>query len=160
VVVEAFNGQVVTDLRTLFPACCQWGASRTHRRAPNSRHARGGARDASVREALCPRVARQPGGRAYGAYDPEKRTYALPPGSTAMVLVLDQSPIFMAPAFFEVAASFGSMKTRSRKRPLGRGLAGHEHNHRLFCGTRAYPHRLARHLVSGGLRRLRRFVEP
>src|SRR6476659_2422734 len=58
-----------------------------------------GIRERSVREWLANQTA---GG--YVAYDPEKQTYALPPAQ-AMVLALEQSPIFMAPAF-EVAASF------------------------------------------------------
>ena len=66
---------------------------------------RSASKQPAFREALCPHewLANQAAGR-YVAYDPEKQTYALPPAQT-MVLALEQSPVFMAPAF-EVAASF------------------------------------------------------
>jgi len=106
--VEAFIGQVVTDLSAafsgvlvnvgrklgLYQAMADLGACTSVALAEAT-----GIRERYVREWLANQAA---GG--YVAYDPEKQTYALPPAQ-AMVLALDQSPIFMAPAF-EVAASF------------------------------------------------------
>ena len=106
--VEAFIGQIVTDLSAafsgvlvnvgrklgLYQAMADLGACTSVELAEAT-----GIRERYVREWLANQAA---GG--YVAYDPEKQTYALPPAQ-AMVLALDQSPIFMAPAF-EVAASF------------------------------------------------------
>ena len=73
----------------------------------------------------------------YVAYDPAKQTYALPPAQ-AMVLALDQSPVFMAPAF-EVAASFWLDEDQIVETfRSGEGLGWHAHNHRLFCGTESF----------------------
>jgi hypothetical protein len=106
--VEAFIDQVVTDLSAafsgvlvnvgrklgLYQAMADIGACTSAVLAEAT-----GIRERYVREWLANQTA---GG--YVTYDPERQTYTLPPAQ-AMVLALDQSPIFMAPAF-EVAASF------------------------------------------------------
>jgi hypothetical protein len=105
--VEAFIDQVVTDLSAafsgvlvnvgrklgLYQAMADIGACTSAALAEAT-----GIRERYVREWLANQTA---GG--YVTYDPERQTYTLPPAQ-AMVLALDQSPIFMAPAF-EVAAS-------------------------------------------------------
>ena len=95
----------------------------------------------------------------YVAYDPAKQTYALPPAQ-AMVLALDQSPIFMAPAF-EVAASFWPDENQIVETfRSGEGLGWHAHNHRLFCGTESFFRTGYRaHLVSEWLPALDGVVE-
>jgi hypothetical protein len=60
------------------------------------------------------------------------------PPAQAMVLALDQSPIFMAPAF-EVAASFWLDEDKIVETfRSGEGLGWRAHNHRLFCGTESF----------------------
>ena len=139
--VEAFIGQVVTDLSAafsgvlvnvghklgLYQAMADLGACASATLAEAT-----GIRERYVREWLANQAA---GG--YVAYDPEKQTYALPPAQ-AMVLVLDQSPVFMAPAF-EVAASFWLDEDQIVETyRSGEGLGWHAHNHRLFCGTESF----------------------
>jgi hypothetical protein len=115
--VEAFIGQVVTDLSAafsgvlvnvgrklgLYKAMADLGACTSVSLAEAT-----GVRERYVREWLANQAA---GG--YVAYDPAKQTFTLPPAQ-AMVLVLDQSPVFMAPASRSRPRS-GSMKTRSSK---------------------------------------------
>jgi SAM-dependent methyltransferase len=139
--VEAFVGQVVTDLSAafsgvlvnvgrklgLYQALAELGACTSMTLAQAA-----GIRERYVREWLANQVA---GG--YVAYDPAKQTYALPPAQ-AMVLALDESPIFMAPAF-EVAASFWLDEDQIVETfRSGEGLGWHAHNHRLFCGTESF----------------------
>lgn len=139
--VEAFIGQVVTDLSAafsgvlvnvgrklgLYRAMADLGACTSGALAEAT-----GIRERYVREWLANQTA---GG--YVAYDPEKRTYALPPAQ-AMVLALDQSPVFMASAF-EVAASFWADEDQIIEAfRSGQGLGWHAHNHRLFCGTESF----------------------
>src|SRR6201987_3795896 len=106
--IEAFIGRVVTDLSAAFsgvlvnlgPKLGWFRAMADLGPCPSGALAEAsGIRERYVREWLANQAA---GG--YVAYDPEKQTYALPPAQ-AMVLALDQSPVFMAPAF-EGAASF------------------------------------------------------
>ena len=113
-----------------------------------------GVRERYVREWLANQAA---GG--YVVYDPEKQTYALPMAQ-AMVLALDQSPVFMAPAF-EVAASFWLDEDKIVETfRSGEGLGWHEHNHRLFCGTESFFRTGYRaHLVSEWLPALDGVVE-
>src|SRR5215467_5639951 len=103
--VEAFIGQVVTDLAAavsgvmvnvgrrlgLYQAMADIGACTSVALAEGT-----GVRERYVREWLANQAA---GG--YVVYDPARQTYTLPPAQ-AMVLALDQSPVFMASAF-EVA---------------------------------------------------------
>ena len=161
--VEAFIGQVVTDLSAafsgvlvnvgrklgLYQAMADLGACTSVALAEAT-----GIRERYVREWLANQAA---GG--YVAYDPEKQTYALPPAQ-AMVLALDQSPIFMAPAF-EVAASFWLDENQIVETfRSGEGLGWHAHNHRLFCGTESFFRTGYRaHLVSQWLPALDGVVE-
>ena len=87
------------------------------------------------------------------------QTYALPPAQ-AMVLALDKSPIFMAPAF-EVAASFWLNEDQIVETfRSGEGLGWHAHNHRMFCGTESFFRTGYRaHLVSEWLPALDGVVE-
>src|SRR3954467_888739 len=139
--VEAFIGQVVTDLGAafsgvlvnvgrklgLYTAIADLGAYTSVALAEAT-----GIRERYVREWLANQAA---GG--YVAYDPAQQTYTLPPAQ-AMVLALDQSPVFMAPAF-EVAASFWLDEDRIVETfRSGEGLGWHAHNHRLFCGTESF----------------------
>jgi SAM-dependent methyltransferase len=161
--VEAFIGQVVTDLSAafsgvlvnvgrklgLYQAMADLGACTSSVLAEAT-----GIRERYVREWLANQVA---GG--YVAYDPDKRTYALPPAQ-AMVLALDQSPVFMAPAF-EVAGSFWADEDQIVETfRSGEGLGWHAHNHRLFCGTESFFRTGYRaHLVSAWLPALDGVVE-
>jgi SAM-dependent methyltransferase len=161
--VEAFIGQVVTDLSAtfsgvlvnvgrklgLYQAMADLGACTSVALAEAT-----GIRERYVREWLANQAA---GG--YVAYDPGKQTYALPPAQ-AMVLALDQSPIFMAPAF-EVAASFWLDENQIVETfRSGEGLGWHAHNHRMFCGTESFFRTGYRaHLVSEWLPALDGVVE-
>jgi SAM-dependent methyltransferase len=139
--VEAFIGQVVTDLSAafsgvlvnvgrklgLYQAMAEMGACTSAALAEAT-----GIRERYIREWL----ANQAAGR-YVAYDCQTHTYALPPAQ-AMVLALEESPIFMAPAF-EVAASFWLDEDQIIQAfRSGEGLGWHAHNHRLFCGTESF----------------------
>jgi SAM-dependent methyltransferase len=161
--LEAFIGRVVADLSAafsgvlinvgrklgLYQAMADLGACTSLALAETT-----GIRERYVREWLANQAA---GG--YVAYDPEKQTYALPVAQ-AMVLALDQSPVFMAPAF-EVAASFWLDEDKIVETfRSGEGLGWHEHNHRLFCGTESFFRTGYRaHLVSAWLPALDGVVE-
>jgi SAM-dependent methyltransferase len=161
--VEAFIGQVVSDLSAavsgvlvnvgrklgLYQAMTGLGAC-----TPVALAEATGIRERYVREWLANQAA---GG--YVAYDLEKQTYTLPPAQ-AMVLALDQSPIFMASAF-EVAASFWLDEDQIVETfRSGKGLGWHAHNHRLFCGTESFFRTGYRaHLVSEWLPALDGVVE-
>ena len=139
--IEAFIGQVVTDLGAafsgvlinvgrklgLYRAMVDLGPCSSAQLADAT-----GIRERYVREWLANQAA---GG--YVAYDSGKQTYTLPPAQ-AMVLALEQSPIYMAPAF-EVAASFWLDEDKIVETfRSGEGLGWHAHNHRLFCGTESF----------------------
>ena len=139
--IEAFIGQVVTDLSAafsgvlvnvgrklgLYQAMAKLGSCTSVALAEAT-----GIRERYVREWLANQAA---GG--YVAYDAEKRSYTLPPAQ-AMVLALEQSPVFMASAF-EVAASFWADEDKIVETfRSGEGLGWHAHNHRLFCGTESF----------------------
>jgi 2-polyprenyl-3-methyl-5-hydroxy-6-metoxy-1,4-benzoquinol methylase len=161
--IEAFIGQVVTDLSAafsgvlvnvgrklgLYQAMADLGACTSGTLAEAT-----GIRERYVREWLANQVA-----GSYVVYDPEKQTYLLPPAQ-AMVLALDHSPIFMAPAF-EVAASFWLDENQIVETfRSGEGLGWHAHNHRMFCGTESFFRTGYRtHLVSEWLPALDGVVE-
>jgi 2-polyprenyl-3-methyl-5-hydroxy-6-metoxy-1,4-benzoquinol methylase len=161
--IEAFIGQVVTDLSAafsgvlvnvgrklgLYQAMADLGACTSGTLAEAT-----GIRERYVREWLANQVA-----GSYVVYDPEKQTYLLPPAQ-AMVLALDHSPIFMAPAF-EVAASFWLDEDQIVETfRSGEGLGWHAHNHRMFCGTESFFRTGYRtHLVSEWLPALDGVVE-
>jgi SAM-dependent methyltransferase len=77
-----------------------------------------------------------------------------------MVLAIEDSPVYMAPAF-EVAASFWLDEERIVNTfRSGEGLAWHEHNDRLFCGTEMFFRTGYRtHLVSEWLPALNAVTE-
>jgi SAM-dependent methyltransferase len=161
--IEAFIGQVVTDLSAafsgvlvnvgrklgLYQAMADLGACTSATLADAS-----GIRERYVSEWLANQAA---GG--YVAYDPEKQTYVLPPAQ-AMVLALEQSPVFMASAF-EVAASFWLDEDQIVETfRSGEGLGWHAHNHRMFCGIESFFRTGYRaHLVSEWLPALDGVVE-
>jgi SAM-dependent methyltransferase len=161
--VKAFMGQVIADLSAafsgvlvnvgrrlgLYQAMADLGACTSVALAEAT-----GVRERYVREWLANQAA---GG--YVTYDREKQTYALPPAQ-AMVLALDQSPIFMAPAF-EVAASFWLDEDKIVEAfRSGQGMGWHAHNHRMFCGTESFFRTGYRaHLVSEWLPALDGIVE-
>ena len=139
--IETFIGRVVTDLSAafsgvlvnvgrklgLYQAMADIGCCTSMALAEVT-----GVRERYVREWLANQAA---GG--YVTYDPENRTYTLPPAQ-AMVLALDQSPIFMAAAF-EVAASLWLDEDQIVETfRSGDGMGWHAHNHRLFCGTESF----------------------
>jgi 2-polyprenyl-3-methyl-5-hydroxy-6-metoxy-1,4-benzoquinol methylase len=113
-----------------------------------------GVRERYVREWLNNQAA---GG--YVRYEPEGRTYTLPTAQ-AMVLAVEDSPVYMAPAF-EVAASFWLDEERILETfRSGEGLGWDEHNERLFCGTEMFFRTGYRtHLVSDWLPALDGVVE-
>jgi 2-polyprenyl-3-methyl-5-hydroxy-6-metoxy-1,4-benzoquinol methylase len=161
--VEAFIGRVVTDLSAAFSgvlvnvgrklgfyqAMADLGPCSSVALAEAT-----GIRERYVREWLANQAA---GG--YVAYDPNTQTYALPPAQ-AMVLALEQSPIFMAPAF-EVAASFWLDEDQIVDTfRSGEGLGWHAHHHRMFCGVESFFRTGYRaHLVSEWLPALDGMVE-
>ena len=161
--IEAFIGQVVTDLGAafsgvlinvgrklgLYRAMVDLGPCTSAELAKAT-----GIRERYVREWLANQAA-----GSYVAYNPGKQTYALPPAQ-AMVLALEQSPIFMAPAF-EVAASFWLDEDQIVETfRSGEGLGWHAHNHRLFCGTESFFRTGYRaHLVSEWLAAMDGVVE-
>lgn len=161
--VEAAVGQMITDLGAafsgvlinvgrrlgLYKAMIELGACDSEQLAQST-----GVRERYVREWLNNQAA----GR-YVIYDPQTRTYTLP-AAQAMVLASEDSPVYMAPAF-EVAASFWFDEDRLVETfRTGKGLAWHEHNERLFCGTEMFFRTGYRtHLVSEWLPALNGVVE-
>jgi SAM-dependent methyltransferase len=113
-----------------------------------------GVRERYVREWLNNQAA---GG--YVRYRPEDRSYTLP-AAQALVLAVEESPVYMAHAF-EVAAAFWLDEERILEAfRSGHGLGWHEHNERLFCGTEMFFRTGYRtHLVSEWLPALDGVVE-
>jgi len=161
--IEAFVGQVVTDLSAAFSgvlvnvgrklgmykAMVDLGVCTSMALAEAT-----GIRERYVREWLANQAA---GG--YVTYDPEQQTFTLPPAQ-AMVLALDQSPIFMAPAFDVAASLWLDEEQIVETFRSGEGLGWHAHNHRLFCGTESFFRTGYRaHLVSAWLPALDGVVE-
>jgi 2-polyprenyl-3-methyl-5-hydroxy-6-metoxy-1,4-benzoquinol methylase len=153
--IQAAVGQVITDLGAafsgvlvnvgrrlgLYKAMADLGSCNSDQLAAST-----GVRERYVREWLNNQAA---GG--YVTYDSGTRTYTLPPAQ-AMVLAMEDSPIYMAPAF-DVAASFWLDEDRITEAfRSGVGFAWHEHNDRLFCGTEMFFRTGYRaHLVSAWL---------
>jgi len=125
----AFSGVLVNIGRRLglYKAMAEIGACTPEQLAEST-----GIRERYVREWLNNQAA---GG--YVRYEPESRRYTLP-AAQAMVLAIEDSPVYMAPAF-EVAASFWLDEERILETfRSGEGLGWHEHNERLFCGTEMF----------------------
>jgi 2-polyprenyl-3-methyl-5-hydroxy-6-metoxy-1,4-benzoquinol methylase len=139
--IEAAVGRTITDLGAafsgvlvnighklgLYKAMAEIGACTPERLAEAT-----GVRERYVREWLNNQAA---GG--YVRYEPESRKYTLT-AAQAMVLAVEDSPVYMAPAF-EVAASFWLDEERILETfRSGEGLGWHEHNERLFHGTEMF----------------------
>jgi 2-polyprenyl-3-methyl-5-hydroxy-6-metoxy-1,4-benzoquinol methylase len=147
----AFSGVLVNIGRRLglYKAMAEIGVCTSEQLAQAT-----GVRERYVREWLNNQAA---GG--YVRYDPDGQTYILPPAQ-AMVLAIEDSPVYMAPAF-EVAAAFWLDEERILETfRSGEGLGWHEHNERLFCGTEMFFRTGYRtHLVSEWLPALGGMVE-
>jgi 2-polyprenyl-3-methyl-5-hydroxy-6-metoxy-1,4-benzoquinol methylase len=147
----AFSGVLVNIGRRLglYKAMAEIGVCTSEQLAQAT-----GVRERYVREWLNNQAA---GG--YVRYHPDGQTYILPPAQ-AMVLAVEDSPVYMAPAF-EVAAAFWLDEERILETfRSGEGLGWHEHNERLFCGTEMFFRTGYRtHLVSEWLPALGGMVE-
>jgi 2-polyprenyl-3-methyl-5-hydroxy-6-metoxy-1,4-benzoquinol methylase len=147
----AFSGVLVNVGRRLglYKAMAEIGVCTSEQLAQAT-----GVRERYVREWLNNQAA---GG--YVRYEPDGHTYTLPPAQ-AMVLAVEDSPVYMAPAF-EVAAAFWLDEERILETfRTGEGLGWHEHNERLFCGTEMFFRTGYRtHLVSEWLPALAGVVE-
>jgi 2-polyprenyl-3-methyl-5-hydroxy-6-metoxy-1,4-benzoquinol methylase len=160
--IEAAVGKTITDLGAafsgvlvnigrrlgLYKALAKIGACTSEQLAQAT-----GVRERYVREWLNNQAA---GG--YVHYEGDGR-YSLP-AAQALVLAVEDSPVYMAPAF-EVAASFWLDEERILETfRSGEGLGWHEHNERLFCGTEMFFRTGYRtHLVSEWLPALEGVVE-
>jgi SAM-dependent methyltransferase len=161
--IEAAVGRTISDLGAtfsgvlvnvgrrlgLYKALAQIGACTSDELAQAT-----GVRERYVREWLNNQAA---GG--YVHYEPKGQRYTLPPAQ-AMVLAIEDSPVYMAPAF-EVAASFWLDEEHIIEAfRSGNGFGWHEHNERLFCGTEMFFRTGYRtHLVSEWLPALTGIVE-
>lgn len=125
----AFSGVLVNIGRRLglYKAMAQIGACTSEELAQAT-----GVRERYVREWLNNQAA---GG--YVRYEPDGRRYTLP-AAHALVLAVEDSPVYMASAF-EVAAAFWLDEDRLVEAfRSGEGLGWHEHHERLFCGTEMF----------------------
>ena len=125
----AFSGVLVSIGRRLglYKAMAEIGVCTSEQLAEAT-----GIRERYVREWLNNQAA---GG--YLRYEPEGHRYSLP-AAQAMVLAVEESPVYMAAAF-EVAAAFWLDEERILETfRSGEGLGWHEHNERLFCGTEMF----------------------
>lgn len=139
--IQAAVGQTITDLGAAFSGVLinigrRLGLYQTMAAigacTPEELAQKTGIRERYVREWLNNQAA---GG--YVRYEPQSRRYTLP-AAQAMVLAVEDSPVYMAPAF-EVAAAFWSDEERIFEAfRTGEGLGWHEHNERLFCGTEMF----------------------
>ena len=147
----AFSGVLVNIGRRLglYKAMAEIGVCTSEQLAQAT-----GVRERYVREWLNNQAA---GG--YVRYEPDTHSYTLP-AAQAMVLAIEDSPVYMAPAF-EVAAAFWLDEERILETfRSGEGLGWHEHNERLFCGTEMFFRTGYRaHLVSDWLPALDGVVE-
>jgi len=125
----AFSGVLVNIGRRLglYKAMAEIGVCTSEQLAEAT-----GIRERYVREWLNNQAA---GG--YLRYEPEGHRYSLP-AAQAMVLAVEDSPVYMASAF-EVAAAFWLDEERIVETfRSGEGFGWHEHNERLFCGTEMF----------------------
>jgi len=125
----AFSGVLVNVGRRLglYKAMAEIGGCTSEQLAQAT-----GVRERYVREWLNNQAA---GG--YVRYEPDGHRYTLP-AAQALVLAVEDSPVYMAPAF-EVAAAFWLDEERILETfRSGEGLGWHEHNERLFCGTEMF----------------------
>lgn len=138
--VEAFAGQVVTDLAAALSGVM---VNLGHKLGLYSAHADAGSLTAAdlarrtdtheryVREWLNNQVA---GG--YVTHDPKDDTYELPT-EHALVVADPDSPVFLTPGF-DVASSLWLDEDKLVEAfRTGEGVGWHEHHHNLFFGTEA-----------------------
>jgi len=156
--VEAFAGQVVTDIGAtfsgvmsnighklgLYKAMAGAGAMTSEELSQAT-----GAHERYVREWLNNQTA---GG--YVTYDEETSTYTLP-DEHIPVLVDENSPMFLVPAL-EVAASLWMDEAKiSDAFRSGDGIAWSDRHHRLFCGSEAlFRPGYKAHLTNGWIQAL------
>lgn len=72
----------------------------------------------------------------YIDYDPKNETYELP-AENALILCDEDSPLFMAPAYFVVSSLWHDSKKVLSAFTSGNGIGWHEHHHNLFFGVEA-----------------------
>jgi 2-polyprenyl-3-methyl-5-hydroxy-6-metoxy-1,4-benzoquinol methylase len=109
------------------------------------------ARHASVFERYAREWLHQQRAAGYVDYDPERATFRLAPGATA-VLVAQDSPVFLPPAFDIVASMWADESRLQRAFRSGEGIGWGEHDPRLFCGcARFFGAAYAAHLESSWL---------
>jgi SAM-dependent methyltransferase len=94
--------------------------------------AKTGTAERYVREWLAAQAA---GG--FVAYDPTGGTYTLPP-EHAMALADESSPVFLAGAFYVVAACLRDEELITDAFRTGKGVGWHEHHPCLFAGTERF----------------------
>jgi 2-polyprenyl-3-methyl-5-hydroxy-6-metoxy-1,4-benzoquinol methylase len=136
--VEAFAGQVVTDIAAtfsgvmtnighklgLYKAMAGAGQVTSQQLAERT-----GTHERYVREWLNNQVA---GG--YITHDAETNTYAMP-DEHIPVLADDDSPVFLVPALDVASSLWLDEEKISAVFRSGRGLAWSDHHHHLFCGS-------------------------
>ena len=138
--VEAFAGQVVTDISAtfsgvmsnighklgLYKAMAGAGDVTSEQLANKT-----GTHERYIREWLNNQTA---GG--YIMHDSETNTYTLP-NEHVPVLADDESPVFLVPALDVASALWLNEDRLSKVFKTGEGIAWSEHHHRLFCGSEA-----------------------
>lgn len=70
-------------------------------------------------------------------YDAAAKTYSLSE-EQAMVLAVEESPVFLAPVGDVVSAMWRSVDKLAERIKTGKGFGWHEHDERLFTGTEAF----------------------
>jgi 2-polyprenyl-3-methyl-5-hydroxy-6-metoxy-1,4-benzoquinol methylase len=91
------------------------------------------ARHASVFERYAREWLHQQRAAGYLEYDPERAAFRLAPGAAA-VLVAQDSPVFLPPAFDIVASMWADEARLQQAFTTGAGIGWGEHDPRLFCG--------------------------
>ena len=91
------------------------------------------AERAAVRERYAREWLHQQRAAGYLDYDPEHARFRLAPGASA-VLVAEDSPVFLSPAFDIVAAMWADEPRLEQAFQSGAGIAWGEHDARLFHG--------------------------
>ena len=139
--LEAFVGQVVGDMAAsvagllthlgdrlgLYKTMAAGGPMTSTELA-----ARTGTAERYVREWLAAQTA---GG--YVSYDGATQRFSLP-AEHAMVLADEDSPVFLAGGFENVAATYSDHDTLEHAFRTGDGVGWHQHDHRLFTGTERF----------------------
>ncbi|MDP8977401.1 MAG: class I SAM-dependent methyltransferase [Actinomycetota bacterium] len=139
--VEAFAGQVATDIGTVLAGATMYIGHHTGLYATLAQHGpltpdeladRAGAHPRYVREWLGAQAA-----SGYIDYDPDSGAYRLPPEHAA-VLADSASPTYLAGASDAMAAIWAAAEPVAADFTTGRGVAWHEHDPRLFTGTEEF----------------------